>query len=299
MNINESVNLRCMCEDILFECFLDKGFFSPALMQFEPHLHAQYEIHIVEKGEYILEELHKEKRNVLKEGMIAVIPPNCYHNTFFENEETYERINVSRYVLRIDFSKAKNAICNIALHEKFKDIMVNSCRDVFIFDSVEATDAARCLYNELRKTDSLSQIKVNAYLKLCMTDIIYDLMKSLYKSDTSPVSKRNNESSRKNEIERFVEENYDKSDLRAEMLEKHLNLSKRHTIRIMNEYYGMPFNKFLINFRLARAEKFLLRTNMTIEKISEIVGYESVTGFFIAFKKKYGMSPSDFRKLNN
>ena len=299
MKGNDSVNLRCICEDISFKCFLDKGFFSPALMQYEPHLHAQYEIHIVEKGKYILEELHNDKRNVIREGMVAVIPPNCYHNTFLNEQGSSVRKDISRYVLRIDFSKVKNSVSNIELYKKFEAVLNNSCRDVLIFDSPDAVDAAKSLYKELQKTDSLGHIRINAYLNLCMTDIVYDILRTFSQSDNAQYSEGAKETSRKNEIESFIEQNYDNFNLNAEMLEKHLNLSKRHTIRIMNEYYGMPFNKLLINFRLARAEKFLVRTNMTIEKISEMVGYESVTGFFLAFKKMYGISPSEFRKLNN
>jgi AraC-like DNA-binding protein len=35
-----------------------------------------------------------------------------------------------------------------------------------------------------------------------------------------------------------------------------------------------------------------------IKKIAGHIGYETVTGFYLAFKKEYGMSPGAFRKQN-
>ena len=95
-------------------CFFDKGFFTPAVMQYEPHLHAQYEIHIVESGGYELEELKSDKKTMLKAGMVAVIPPNCSHNTVLNTKISSVKANVSRCVIRMDFEKIKNEIlCQI------------------------------------------------------------------------------------------------------------------------------------------------------------------------------------------
>lgn len=298
MNSYESVNLRCVLEDILFECFLDQGFFSPTVMQYETHLHAQYEIHIVEKGEYVLEELRSDKKNIIKENMVAIIPPQCYHNTFFSDEISSVQPDILRYVLRMDFEKIKNDENGMEIYEKFKEAMTHTDSNILVLNSPSIVEAARSLHSEFQKTQNLGRIRANAWLKLCMSNIIHDTIKANNIWDESHYVNNFKEKSRKNEIEKFISENYDNPKLNSEMLEKHLNLSKRQIVRIMTEYYGVPFSKFLINFRLARAEKLLLRTNMTLEKISERVGYESTTGFFLAFKKKYGISPSEFRKRN-
>lgn len=297
MNGRESINLRCVCEDILFECFFDQGFFTPAVMQYEPHLHAQYEIHIVESGEYELEELNSDKKTVLKGGMVAVIPPNCYHNTVLNTKISSVKANVSRFVIRMDFEKIKNFENALELYEKFK-IVLGDEKSILIFTVPDAVNAAQNLYNAFQKTDKTEDFCANAYLKLCMVSVVREALKIRKAWNKEKASGTLKEESRKNKIEKFINENYDNVNLNAGMLEKHLNLSKRQLVRIMIDYYGVPFSKFLVKYRLARAEKLLLRTNLSLEKIAGHIGYESVTGFYLAFKKAYGVSPSAFRKQN-
>ncbi len=42
----------------------------------------------------------------------------------------------------------------------------------------------------------------------------------------------------------------------------------------------------------------MLETKLTVEKIAIIVGYENVSFFFRSFKKRYGMTPKQYCKLN-
>jgi AraC-like DNA-binding protein len=42
-----------------------------------------------------------------------------------------------------------------------------------------------------------------------------------------------------------------------------------------------------------------LKNRLTIEEISELVGYNSKTAFNNAFRKLTGKTPSEFRKLTN
>ena len=297
MNECESVNLRCVCEDILFECFFDKGFFTPAVMQYEPHLHAQYEIHIVESGEYELEELNSDKKTMLKAGMVAVIPPNCYHNTVLNTKISSVKADVSRFVIRMDFEKIKNFENGTELYEKFKMVLGDE-KSILILSAPEIVNAAKSLYNEFQNADRIYDFCANAYLKLCMASVVQEALKISRYWNKEKIPTTLKEESRKNKIEKFINENYDNVNLNAEMLEKHLNLSKRQLARIMTEYYGVPFSKFLVKYRLARAEKLLIRTNLSLEKIAGHIGYETVTGFYLAFKKEYGMSPGAFRKQN-
>ncbi len=55
------------------------------------------------------------------------------------------------------------------------------------------------------------------------------------------------------------------------------------------------FSRVLIDIRLGLAINYLTFTNLSINKISELSGFNSATYFCIAFKKEYKMSPKRFR----
>ena len=61
-----------------------------------------------------------------------------------------------------------------------------------------------------------------------------------------------------------------------------------------DENYREKFRKQEEEFK-NQAMKLLTRTNLNIRRISELVGYESSTGFFIAFKKRFRVTPGEYR----
>src|SRR6266566_661664 len=59
---------------------------------------------------------------------------------------------------------------------------------------------------------------------------------------------------------------------------------------------GEPPITYLTNWRMQRAVR-LLKDNVEIEKIAELLGYESEVAFRKAFKREVGMPPARYRKL--
>lgn len=99
---------------------------------------------------------------------------------------------------------------------------------------------------------------------------------------------------RKQIIETFLTENYSDSKVSAEMLAKKMNLSVRHMNRIVRGIYGVTFYHLLTGIRLEAAKGLLLKGTLTVKEVALQVGYESSTGFFMAFKKRFGITPGEF-----
>jgi len=53
---------------------------------------------------------------------------------------------------------------------------------------------------------------------------------------------------------------------------------------------------YLTLWRLQIAAHWLMEPNMTVERVAEKCGYESVPAFSKAFKRHFGVSPGTFRK---
>ncbi len=73
--------------------------------------------------------------------------------------------------------------------------------------------------------------------------------------------------------------------------------SDDYIIKIFKNRYGITPYQYLIKKRLAQAESLLVQSNLSIEEISRAVGYNDFSTFFRDFKKKYGMSPTERRTL--
>jgi AraC-like DNA-binding protein len=85
-------------------------------------------------------------------------------------------------------------------------------------------------------------------------------------------------------------------------LAKKIGESPHHVSQVINEKLNKSFFELLASYRVEEAKRILSdnkNDNLTIEEISEMVGYNSKTAFNNAFKKLTGKTPSEFRKSIN
>ena len=85
-------------------------------------------------------------------------------------------------------------------------------------------------------------------------------------------------------------------------LAKRIGESPHHVSQVINEKLNKSFFELLAAYRVEEAKRILLndkKDKLTIEEISEMVGYNSKTAFNNVFKKLTGKTPSEFRKSVN
>ena len=75
-----------------------------------------------------------------------------------------------------------------------------------------------------------------------------------------------------------------------------LYVSRRHLDRIVKKRFGATMRELINDNRLDLSRKILKDTSDSIEKISFTVGFTSKDSFHRAFVKKYGISPTEYRK---
>ncbi|NLJ44274.1 MAG: AraC family transcriptional regulator [Bacteroidales bacterium] len=82
-------------------------------------------------------------------------------------------------------------------------------------------------------------------------------------------------------------------------LSKKIGQSHHHVSQVINEKLGKNFFELLAYYRIEKAKDILKSdkgAKITIEELSELVGYNSKTAFNNAFRKLTGKTPSEFRK---
>jgi AraC-like DNA-binding protein/predicted transcriptional regulator YdeE len=93
----------------------------------------------------------------------------------------------------------------------------------------------------------------------------------------------------------YIEANLDKN-IHLELLACKFALSKYHFHRIFKALIGDPPFRYIEKRRLSRAAADLIETNKRIIDIAFDYGFNSHESFIRSFKKKFSLTPSQFRK---
>lgn len=73
-------------------------------------------------------------------------------------------------------------------------------------------------------------------------------------------------------------------------------LTPQHINRIIRKNYGLPFRQHIIRLRVRYAKQLLTETNLRINRIAAMCGYDSQHGFYTVFEKAVGCTPEQYRK---
>ncbi len=84
--------------------------------------------------------------------------------------------------------------------------------------------------------------------------------------------------------------------LTIQQLSRQFRISGTNLKACFRQLYGMPIHQYFLERRMARAAQLLCSTNQTVLQIAAAVGYSSVSQFGVAFKARYHVSPSQFRR---
>lgn len=285
--------LFCTVGDLSVCGILDAGFFITNELVYEPHMHLHYELHFVSAGKYVLENLDGTDTITLETGMAALIPPRYYHNTVRVDDEKTEKFS-----LRLDFEqvKEKNAD-NDAFYHLLRDYLKQNENTIMILNLEHSTETIKKISRFMVRDDISDRAMAKAYFNLFITEIVVELtqMRSKGIKENRDMENADSISKRKDAISYILSLNYSNSKFDIKDFAESMNLSERQANRVVVKLYGMSFHQFLMETRLNQAMKLLTRTNLNIKHISELVGYESSTGFFIAFKKRFHVTPGEYR----
>lgn len=95
----------------------------------------------------------------------------------------------------------------------------------------------------------------------------------------------------------FVEANMGE-DLSIATIADRFQISGRTLARWFQLHKGTPLGRHILSSRLHRARDFLCSTDMHIVQIQAATGFDSAAHFSYAFKRLFGVSPSDMRRGN-
>lgn len=127
-----------------------------------------------------------------------------------------------------------------------------------------------------------------------------DIIKSSINALTSAVNQyvatlkdKDDQDERLTEILNYINTNY--LSVTLDELADVFGLSKTYLSKYIKDKSGKTFGDIVTNVRMKKARASLKSGNKNVETIAHEVGYQNVENFTRTFKKKYGMTPVQFR----
>ena len=109
-------------------------------------------------------------------------------------------------------------------------------------------------------------------------------------------TKINDDTSYKAKIQKEIDRNIANVNFSLSYLAKQMSLSNSYLSSLFKNLYGKNFQDYMLSIRLDRAKIFLLSTDMKVYEVAAAVGFEDPNYFSATFKRKFNISPNQFRE---
>ncbi len=239
------------------------------------HRHASYEMHCMLEGE--LDFMIDGKEVNVHAGEFVVIPPRMSHSTF------YVAPNSKKFVFLFNL-EGKNAFVLSAL-KRIEEMAVYSIGEHIPLIVRMMLDYSM-RYSEVTKEliNRLTECMLIEVFRIVMPDENEGLENFvIFESDR-----------RVNNAKKYISENII-SDISAEDVSKHLNLSIRQLDRITKKSTGYTVTQLIVNERMKQIKE-LLKSDMSLEEIAERTHFSSKYSLYRFFMHHEGRSIGVFRK---
>lgn len=85
-------------------------------------------------------------------------------------------------------------------------------------------------------------------------------------------------------------------ELSIEQLALIMGYSKPHFMSLFKQHTGISCMDFIIRKRISEAQHLLIHSDLSVLEIAEQVGFPNISHFNRQFKKRHGLTPSQYRK---
>ena len=95
---------------------------------------------------------------------------------------------------------------------------------------------------------------------------------------------------------RYIQNNY--THMKIADLADYIGVNRMYLATLFKKYLYVSPQEYLMQVRMNRASLLLKTTSMPVSGVGEMVGYKNALTFSKIFKKKFGLSPENYRREN-
>lgn len=251
------------------------------------HWHEEMEFIVVKKGRGLVT-LDRESR-LLEAGQALIVLPGQLHGI---RQHQQERMEYENIIFRLEMLLPKEGdVCGPKFLEPYRDGKL----------LYPAWIDGSALYHEemlecIRKMDELSEQRPRGY-PLAVKGWLFQFFFLLFSRVEPTLAEEGREKSldKMKRILRRIEVDYGKPLSIKEMAE-FSGFSESHFMKFFKNHMGVPFVSYLNDYRLTLAARALAEGQEDVLTVAMDVGFSNVSYFNRLFKKKFRMTPLEYRK---
>ena len=235
------------------------------------HSHFTYEVFFVTDGSL---EIVTDETVTTYERKVVIIPPRKGHYTVPKSPGSF--------CLLISLDDSSKQSCLL------KDTLNCGAYELDLSEDVEYYIKALSRKSDAETEDAEKDVKLLATL------IFNEIIGSILPADDKKISNIN-ECKHIGTIETYINSNLHKKITLCDVAEQ-VYLSTRQVSRILQKEYGCTLSELVNNKKLEAVRMMLKNTDMKVGEIISQVNFGAENYFYLLFKKKYGISPLQYRK---
>lgn len=250
------------------------------------HYHETWELYCILDGDIKLK-IGGEKAYDISAGQFMLIPPYTQHCITSYATET---IHLS---IRIFISNASNERNDIVNRLLSANSLVAMNLDASAITDLQLIQTHYTEYKGSQKKNIWCVPKISSYSMHFFTDILSRLGCA---GGFVPDDNTNYQKFFHPMLIEVLMACDNESKLSISQLASNLNYSVEQTHRIIKQRLGKSFRTLVYEIRMEKAKAYLTQTDLSIEEISEALGFKAAKNFHASFKASEGLTPTEYRK---
>ncbi len=251
----------------------------PENYDFKPHtgrILNEYQLIYITKGSGYFSSRSCREQKVLA-GTLILLFPDEWHSYFPDKETGWDEYWVGFRDVRMpeliqnNFFSKENPLCKIGLNTQ----VIN-------------------LYEEIMLSASLEK---PGYQQL-ISNIVLHMLGILYYNKKNGSFVNNPDIEKINQAQELMRKSIE-NPLPPQAIADELGLGYSWFRRLFKKYTGVSPVQYQLQLKLLRAKELMIHSSLTISEIAYELKFDSIAQFSTFFKKREGITPSEFRKRNH
>lgn len=240
------------------------------------------------KGFIIIE----DKRYPIVPGMVVLFSAGTeyvweieevkYYAVNFDYTHNFSSITESIHPIHSDVFSEKL----IVERPEFEDVEILN-KPIIIYDAPNIGNLISEITTEFSMSEDHKDMLLSAFLKAAITSVVR-------MSQRRPKMKESKAQKLVSDIISYINLNYECSVSNEDIAEK-FHFNSAYLNRVFRENTGISMHEFVVGCRIASAKEMLRSQEIAIGEVAEKCGFSSFYHFTKTFKKKTGITPSEYR----
>ncbi|MFD0677865.1 MULTISPECIES: AraC family transcriptional regulator [unclassified Paenibacillus] len=259
------------------------------------HKHSEFEFHFIPrgKGKVIL----GDTPYALQEGMLYLTGPNVIHYQEADANEAMDELCLHIDIVKLHDNGGEQESGMSNWVSKWEIAEAHACvqqlQQLPLKPAMDQYRAMECFLTAYRAWYE-NQPGLFTVIKQSIIQILLRTTRAYASVPQPDLPSRDMKHYRYKLVEQFIKDNY-MEPLTLDTIAERVQISPRQLQRIFRDHTGGTFSEYIEQVRLSHICNELSKNDLTIDQIAFKNGFSSANYLHYVFKRKFGMTPAQYR----